>query len=282
MSKNPINQIYLQFLLCFTRRRLDVLDSAKEDVVAAEQLLQLQPLLDLLPEDLKDVRGGSSARANIPGVWRCIQGNNHIVHKEEEWNMDATFQWEPLERVSLVPPTPCQGCHHGCHRDCLPPAGACWGWESEPGWGVGSRDSARPVTEVELGWTQMEFNFGQSLERIWVPACVPGRPLCEFLRERQRVLFQWYPVLPGKRGSSFLRLIACKLERKVCLWTIVWYGMARYALLYKSRPAARQREAKHKCICAAHQQILCQNCQMFLFKLDEMVSKQPKITNSYY
>ena len=68
MSKNPINQIYLQFLLCFTWRRLDVLDSAKEDVVAAEQLLQLQPLLDLLPEDLKDVRGGSSARANIPGV----------------------------------------------------------------------------------------------------------------------------------------------------------------------------------------------------------------------
>lgn len=66
MSKNPINQIYLQLLLCFTRRRLDVLDSAKEDVVAAEQLLQLQPLLDLLPEDLKDVRGGSSARANIP------------------------------------------------------------------------------------------------------------------------------------------------------------------------------------------------------------------------
>ena len=70
MSKNPINQIYLQFLLCFTRRRLDVLDSAKEDVVAAEQLLQLEPLLDLLPEDLEDMRGGRRAGAHVPEVFK--------------------------------------------------------------------------------------------------------------------------------------------------------------------------------------------------------------------
>jgi len=66
MSKNKKNRIYLQFLLALVRRRLDILDPSKEDVVPAKQLLQLQPLLDLLSQDLENVGRGCGASSHIP------------------------------------------------------------------------------------------------------------------------------------------------------------------------------------------------------------------------
>ena len=67
MSKNSKkNKIYLQFLLALVRRRLDILDPSKEDVVPAQQLFQLQPLLDLLSQDLENVGRGCGAGSHVP------------------------------------------------------------------------------------------------------------------------------------------------------------------------------------------------------------------------
>ena len=75
MSKN---WFYLHFhLLCLAGRGLDVLDPPKEDVVPAQQLLQLQPLLDLLPQDLENVRGGCGACAHVPEFFQRIK--NHLA-----------------------------------------------------------------------------------------------------------------------------------------------------------------------------------------------------------
>lgn len=52
MSKNSKKRIYLQFLLALVRRRFDILDRSKEDVVPPKKFLQFQPLLDLLSQDL--------------------------------------------------------------------------------------------------------------------------------------------------------------------------------------------------------------------------------------
>ena len=53
------------------RRRLDILDPSKEDVVPAKQLFQLQPLLDLLSQDLENVGRSCGAGSHIPRSKWC-------------------------------------------------------------------------------------------------------------------------------------------------------------------------------------------------------------------
>ena len=74
MSKNS-KKIYLQFLLALVRRRFDILDPSKEDVVPAKQLLQLQPLLNLLSQDLENVGRGRGASSHIPRSMWCYNGH---------------------------------------------------------------------------------------------------------------------------------------------------------------------------------------------------------------
>ena len=153
-AKTLSNLFYLHFhLLCLAGRGLDVLvPPQEEDVLAPEQLLQLQPLLNLLPQDLKNVRRGCGARAHVPEVFNSIK--NHIAGtKYCQYRLSlyichpsrrmlaivVTCQWEPLEHVSLVHPTPWKDCH--------PPAGACSGWESGSGWEAGNMGSSHPATE---------------------------------------------------------------------------------------------------------------------------------------
>ena len=252
-AKTLSNWFYLHFLLCLAGGGLDVLDPSKEDMVPAQQLLQLQPLLDLLPEDLEDVGRGCSARAHVPAVFEIIHRHFpfHPSHTKRGKikAIVVTCQWEPLERVSLVPPTPWKGFHR--------PAGACWGWESEPGWGVGNMDSAHPATKWILrhcynsilvivlftferehkdrageriqfwseSWAQLRENIKTEGIQFWskswayLSPCLRARPaiMAVLVLGEGESYSSDIRRLAGKRGSSFLRLLAWELERKVCL-----------------------------------------------------------------
>ena len=163
-----------------------------------------------------------------------------------------TCQWEPLELVSSVRPrTPWRG--FPLH----PPAGACLDSESGfQGWAVGNMDSAHPATkrisrdaasregilvlsiferEYQDKAAEREFNFGQSLGHIWVPACVPGRPLWQFLCLRQSPIPVISAACQGNEAGAFCGCLHESLNARYALlewYRLVWCAVPCYRLVW--------------------------------------------------
>ena len=263
-AKTLSNLLYLHFhLLCLAGRGLDVLvPPQEEDVLAPKQLLQLQPLLNLLPQDLENVRGGCGARAHVPEVFNSIK--NHIAGtkycqywlsiylQEECWQCvlpASESPWSTFPRfIRLLG-------RAAAHQQVLARAervaqvGKSGIWvprilQQREYQGVARERVLIMFERAERDKAaEREFNFGQSLlEHIWVPACVPGRSLWRFLQHTESPI----PVISAARqGNKALELFvaaACVrawtqgmprwngvLWYRVLLYGVQWYGRVLFA-----------------------------------------------------
>ena len=118
---------------------------------------------------------------------------------------------------------------------------------------------------------EREFNFGQSLGHIWVPACVPGRPLWQFLCLRQSPIPVISAACQGNEAGAFCGCLHESLNARYALlewYRLVWcatvpccfagmvsFGMVCCALLPCWR-AARQQGVKATKLHASHNMMI--------------------------